>query len=81
MTRRLASVAVALLVTACSVPLLGNSSPNYGFITITDAGTTLVGGSSDVPPTLSLRLHAAVAFRVEDVNAQLDSRALTMLPS
>jgi len=81
MTRRLASVAVALLVTACSVPLLGNSSPNYGFITITDAGTTLVGGSSDVPPTLNLRLHAEVAFRVEDVNAQLDSRALTMLPS
>src|SRR6202011_3562092 len=81
MNRRLASVAVALLVTACSVPLLGNSSPNYGFITITDAGTMLVGGSSDVPPTLNLRLHAEVAFRVEDVNAQLDSRALTMLPS
>jgi spore germination protein YaaH len=81
MTRRLASLVVALLVTSCAIPLIGNSSPNYGFITITDAGTTLVGGSSDVPPTLNLRLHAAAPFRVEDVTALLDSHALTMLPS
>lgn len=78
MIRRLASVAVALLLTSCGLPLLGNSAPTYGFITITDAGRTLVGGSADVPPTLQLRLHAAVAFRLQDVTATLDSRPLTV---
>ncbi|MBV9100481.1 MAG: hypothetical protein JOZ46_07175 [Candidatus Dormibacteraeota bacterium] len=81
MTRRLASVAVALMVTSCSVPLLGNDAPNYGFITLSDSGSQLVSGATDVPPTLNLRMHAAVPFRVQDVTALLDSRTLTVLPS
>ncbi len=80
MTRRLASVAVALLVSACGLPLLG-SAPDYGFIVITAGGTPLVGGSTDVPPTFDLRLHAAAAFDVQNVDAMLDGRQLTLLPA
>jgi len=77
MPRRLACVAAALLVTACGLPFT-SSAPAYGFITVTAGGSTLLPGSSDVPPTLDLRLHAAVAFHLEDVTATVDNRAMTL---
>src|SRR5205807_526584 len=80
MPRRLACVAAALLVSACGLPFT-SSAPAYGFITVTSGGTSLVPGSSDVPPTLDLRLHAAVAFRPEDVTATVDNRSLALAPS
>ena len=80
MPRRLACVAAALLVSACGLPFT-SSAPAYGFINVTSGGTSLVPGSSDVPPTLDLRLHAAVAFRPEDVTATVDNRSLALAPS
>jgi spore germination protein YaaH len=70
-----AAVPVAALLSACSVPF-ADSAPQYGFITITSAGETLVGGSNDVTPTLDLRLHGETAFRQQDVTAKLDARPL-----
>lgn len=79
MPRRLACLAVALLLSGCSIAGLG-PPPDYGFVTITTGGVGLHGGDGDVPPTLDLRLHADVAFRSGDVTATLDGRALTLTP-
>jgi spore germination protein YaaH len=77
MPRRLACVVVALLVSACGLPFL-NSAPEYGFIVVTDDGSLLEPGSNNVPPTLDLRMHGGVAFRLEDVTATLDNQSLTL---
>ena len=78
MHRRLASVALAttLLLAACDVPFIG-SAPQYGFISVSAGGKTLVPGSADVPPTLDLRLHADVAFRPGDVTGSVDRQSLS----
>jgi spore germination protein YaaH len=76
MSRRLASVAAALVLTACSVPFLSSTPPLFGFITVTSAGEPLVGGSDDVPPTLDLLLQAEAPFSSGDVDATLDGRSL-----
>ena len=77
MYRRMACVALAasLLLAACDVPFIG-SAPQYGFISVTAGGEMLVPGSSDVPPTLDLRLHADTAFRSGDVSGRVDSTPL-----
>src|ERR1700686_2787135 len=57
MHRRLACLAVALLVSGCSLPGL-SSPPNYQYVVITAGGVGLRTGASDVPSNLDLRLHA-----------------------
>ena len=78
MHRRLACLAVALLVSGCSFSGFG-SPPNYGYVVITAGGVGLRSGSSDVPPNLDLRLHATGApLQASDVTATLDGNHLTL---
>jgi len=78
MHRRLVCLAVALLVSGCSFAGLG-PPPNYGYVVITAGGVGLRSGSSDVPPTLDLRLHATGApLQASDVTAALDGNTLTL---
>ena len=60
MHRRLACLAVALLVSGCSFSGFG-PPPNYDYVVITAGGVGLRSGSADVPPNLDLRLHATGA--------------------
>ena len=77
MHRRLACLAVALLVSGCSFSGFG-SPPNYNYVVITAGGVGLRSGSSDVPPNLDLRLHATGApLQAADVTAMLDGNQLT----
>ena len=82
MYRRVACVAAAsaLLTSACSLPFV-DSPPQYGFISVSDDGEQLVPGSSDVPPTLDLRLHADVPFRQQDVSGTVDGTSLRFTES
>jgi len=76
MHRRLACLAVALLVSGCSFSGFG-SPPNYGYVVITAGGVGLRSGSADVPPNLDLRLHATGApLKASDVTVTLDGRGL-----
>src|ERR1700722_9894059 len=78
MHRRLACLAVALLVSGCSFTGFG-SPPNYGYVVIAAGGVGLRSGSSDVPPNLDLRLHATgAALQASDVTATLDGNQLTL---
>jgi spore germination protein len=78
MHRRLACLAVALLVSGCSFSGLG-SPPNYGYVVITAGGVGLRSGSADVPPNLDLRLHATgAALQASDVTATLDGGHLSL---
>jgi spore germination protein YaaH len=78
MHRRLACLAVALLVSGCSFTGFG-SPPNYGYVVITVGGVGLHSGSADVPPNLDLRLHATGApLQASDVTASLDGNHLTL---
>jgi spore germination protein YaaH len=78
MHRRLACLAVALLVSGCSFSGLG-SPPNYGYVVITAGGVGLRSGSQDVPPNLNLRLHATgAALQPSDVTATLDGSQLSL---
>lgn len=78
MHRRLACLAVALLVSGCSFSGLG-PPPNYGYVVITAGGVGLRSGSADVPPNLDLRLHATgAALQASDVTATLDGNQLTL---
>jgi spore germination protein YaaH len=78
MHRRLACLAVALLVSGCSFSGLG-SPPNYGYVVITAGGVGLRSGSGGVPPDLNLRLHATgAALQASDVTAKLDGNQLTL---
>src|SRR6202035_2557154 len=78
MHRRLACLAVALLVSGCSLPGL-SPPPNYGYLVITAGGVGLRSGSSNVPPNLDLRLHATgAALKASDVTAKLDGSDLTL---
>jgi spore germination protein YaaH len=78
MHRRLACLAVALLVSGCSFSGLG-PPPNYGYVVITAGGVGLRSGSADVPPNLDLRLHATgAALQTSDVTATLDGNQLTL---
>jgi spore germination protein YaaH len=78
MHRRLACLAVALLVSGCGISGLG-SPPNYGFVVITAGGVGLRSGSQDVPPNLNLRLHATgAALQASDVTATLDGNQLSL---
>jgi spore germination protein YaaH len=78
MHRRLACLAVALLVSGCSFSGFG-SPPNYGYIVITAGGVGLRSGSDGVPPNLDLRLHATgAALQASDVTAKLDGNQLTL---
>jgi spore germination protein YaaH len=78
MHRRLACLAVALLVSGCSLPGL-SSPPNYGYLVITAGGVGLRSGSLNVPPNLDLRLHATgAALKASDVTAKLDGSDLTL---
>ena len=76
MHRRLACLAVALLVSGCSFSGL-SPPPNYGYVVITAGGVGLRTGSTDVPPNLDLRLHATGAtLQSSDVTATLDGATL-----
>ncbi len=78
MHRRLACLAVALLVSGCSFSGFG-SPPNYGYVVITAGGVGLRSGAADVPPNLDLRLHATGApLQASDVTATLDGNSLTL---
>jgi spore germination protein YaaH len=78
MHRRLACLAVALLVSGCSFSGFG-SPPNYGYVVITAGGVALRSGSANVPPNLDLRLHATgAALQASDVTAKLDGGQLTL---
>ena len=78
MHRRLACLAVALLVSGCGFSGFG-SPPNYGYVVITAAGVGLRSGSSNVPPNLDLRLHATGApLQASDVTASLDGSQLSL---
>ena len=78
MHRRLACLAVALLVSGCSFSGFG-SPPNYGYVVITAGGVGLRSGSANVPPNLDLRLHATgAALQASDVTAKLDGGQLTL---
>ena len=78
MHRRLACLAVALLVSGCSFTGFG-SPPNYGYVVITAGGVGLRSGAADVPPNLDLRLHATGApLQASDVTATLDGNSLTL---
>jgi spore germination protein YaaH len=78
MHRRLACLAVALLVSGCSFSGLG-PPPNYGYLVITAGGVGLRTGSADIPPNLDLRLHATgAALQASDVTATLDGNPLTL---
>ena len=78
MHRRLACLAVALLVSGCGFSGFG-SPPNYGYVVITAGGVGLRSGSADVPPNLDLRLHATGApLQASDVTVTLDGSALAL---
>ncbi len=78
MHRRLACLAVALLVSGCSFAGIGRP-PNYAYVVITAGGVGLRTGAQNVPPTLELRLHATGApLQASDVTATLDSHNLTL---
>ena len=78
MHRRLACLAVALLVSGCSFTGFG-SPPNYGYVVITAGGVGLRSGAADVPPNLDLRLHATGApLQASDVTATLDGNSLKL---
>jgi spore germination protein YaaH len=78
MHRRLACLAVALLVSGCSFTGFG-TPPNYGYLVITAGGVGLRSGAADVPPNLDLRLHATGApLQASDVTATLDGNSLTL---
>jgi spore germination protein len=81
MHRRLACLAVALLVSGCSLPGL-SSTPNYQYVVITAGGVGLRTGAADVPANLDLSLHATgAALQTGDVNATLDGTALALAQS
>lgn len=71
-----AAAAAAALLTGCGLPFL-DSPPEYGFISVSAGGELLVPGSSKVPPTLDLRLHAEQPLRQQDVSGSLDSQRLS----
>jgi len=78
MHRRLACLAVALLVSGCSLPGL-SSPPNYQYVVVTAGGVGLRTGATDVPSNLDLRLHATgAALQTGDVTATLDGATLTL---
>src|SRR6202035_3380217 len=80
MHRRLACLAVALLVSGCSFTGFG-SPPNYGYVVITAGGVGLCSGGADVPPHLDLRLDATGAPPQDsDVTATLDENSLALAP-
>ncbi len=78
MHRRLACLAVALLVSGCSLP--GSSSPpQYNYLVITAGGVGLRTGNTGVPPNLDLRLHATGApLKASDVTLSLDGTGLSL---
>jgi spore germination protein len=80
MLRSLTGVGVAIAMCSCSVDDL-SVPPNYGIVSVSDAGMPLRPGSDDVPPTLDLRVHAEVAFRSQDVLATLDGGPLSLTAS
>src|ERR1700722_18861018 len=76
MHRRVACLAVALLVSSCSIPGF-SPPPNYQYVVITAGGVGLRTGDSDVPPNLDLKLHATGAvLQTSDVTATLDGKKL-----
>ncbi len=76
MHRRLACLAVALLVSGCSIPGF-SPPPNYEYVVITAGGVGLRTGDADVPPNLDLNLHATGAvLQTSDVTATLDGNKL-----
>jgi len=78
MHRRLACLAVALLVSGCSFAGIGQP-PDYSYVVITAGGVGLRTGAQNVPPTLDLRLHATGApLQASDVTATLDSHNLAL---
>jgi spore germination protein YaaH len=78
MHRRLACLAVALLVSGCSIPGF-SPPPNYQYVVITAGGVGLRTGAADVPPNLDLKLHATGAvLQVSDVTATLDGAKLSL---
>jgi hypothetical protein len=78
MHRRLACLAVALLVSGCSFSGFG-SPPSYNYVVVTAGGVGLRSGSTDVPPNLDLRLHATGApLQASDVTAMLDGNQLAL---
>jgi spore germination protein YaaH len=78
MHRRLACLAVALLVSGCSLP--GSSPPpQYNYLVITAGGVGLRTGDTDIPPNLDLRLHATgAALKESDVTVRLDGSGLSL---
>src|SRR5215470_19188987 len=75
-----AAAAAAALLTGCGLPFL-DSPPEYGFISVSSGGQLLVPGSSQVPPTLDLRLHAEKPLRQQDVSGSLDAQHLSFVPA
>jgi spore germination protein YaaH len=81
MHRRLACLAMALLVSGCTFP--GFSPPtNYQYVVITAGGVGLHTGDADVPPNLDLKLHATGGpLKSSDVTATLDGANLALATS
>jgi spore germination protein len=78
---RLACLAVALLVSGCSLPGL-SSPPNYQYVVITAGGVGLRTGADGVPANLDLKLHATgAALQMSDVTATLDGARLAFAQS
>src|ERR1700680_428376 len=78
MHRRLACLAVALLVSGCSLPGL-SSPPNYQYVVITAGGVGLRTGANDVPSNLDLRPPATGAPpQTGDATATLDGANLAL---
>jgi spore germination protein YaaH len=78
MHRRLACLAVALLVSGCSFPGF-SPPPKYQYVVITAGGVGLRTGDTNVPPNLDLKLHATGApLQSSDVTATLDGAKLAL---
>lgn len=75
-----AAAAAATLLSGCGLPFF-DSPPQYGFISVSAGGQLLVPGSSQVPPTLDLRLHAEQAMRAQDASGTVDARQLSFTQS
>lgn len=76
--RRAAALVCALLLGACSGPgaPAATPPPPTGAVVVTAGGLSLGDGSTEVPPTLDLRVSAARPLGADEGTASLDDRPL-----
>ncbi len=76
--RRAAALLCALLLAACAGPggPAATPPPPTGAVVVTAGGVSLGDGSTEVPPTLDLRVSAARPLGADEGTASLDDRPL-----